>query len=505
LEGGLLQTEWLGKIKEDKKLDPVDLGLEWYTGLRKVHEGRNGVKDYTEKNLVKTWGVLRNSDLNIKRLHAKKNVDVTMGWGQSEPPKKHNPEAWSRLTGGVLETTGPAASGGRPRKLEEKDKMFRRNVYGFDGRFERTQDITSPDVKKTIDKYHRSTVQDEKRLRKMELVIMQKERQKKQEKAKATLKAKQTAMMKKLWPEGQPGAPVQNNFLQSDTFEQSQTTDPRFIQVGNMTIDRFHWLVEGTIQEYSKDHPDDFDFIYPEKLHAYWAKLPQDQKKNLQLTISENILIDGKKVNHNAKETFDNYFRTRVEYLMREAKDARGFESYDAKGLFNYYKNTWPDDKKRHSNLVFPSAKNAIGLFDYFLRDIKASKDRKMDILMGRSTDSEFEKSSAYGRYGGGLGVVREEGSKGENEANRRRQNEIQRKAKEALEQRQKERCRPKDKFKRGKVLLNLSLRYPNDRILMEMAVREFEDYHMGKAELDYQAMSEQFDADVASSRGKDK
>ena len=304
MDGNMLETEYLGEA--------VDLGLEWYSGLRKVHEARNGVKDYTEKNLVKTWGVLRNSDLNIKRLHTKKNVDRTMGWGQSEPPKKHNPEAWSRLTGGVMEKTGPSAAGGRPGNLEEKDKMFRRNVYGFDGRFDRTQDITSTDVKKTIDKYHRSTVQDEKRLRKMELVIMQKDRQKKQEKAKATLKAKQTAMMKKLWPEGQPGTtPVQNNFQQSDTFEQSQTTDPRFIQVGNMTIDRFHWLVEGTIQEYTKANPDDFDFIYPAKLHAFWTKIPLDQKKKLQLTMEDNIIIDGKKMDGNsrAKETFLNYYR----------------------------------------------------------------------------------------------------------------------------------------------------------------------------------------------------
>lgn len=116
-----------------------------------------------------------------------------------------------------------------------------------------------------------------------------------------------------------------------------------------------------------------------------------------------------------------------------------------------------------------------------------------------------FEKSEAYGRYGGGLGVVREEVNRSENEAARRRREQIQQQAKVEQEQRQKDRCRPKDKFKRGKVLLNLSLRYPKDRILMEMAVREFEDYHMGKAELDFQAMSERFDAEVGESRGKDK
>ena len=452
------QLNNLSSVNEEKR-EPVDLGQEWYNDLRKTHEKAKGVKQYTEENLVDTWKQLHKSKKMNERNHQKSKVDQTMGWGYDVEKKKRDPEAWKRLTGGsaVMQRSNVPSE----KDISDKDFFFKRSVRSIDGQISHIVEIYIQDVKKTVYKYHQNTQEDANRLKKMELIILQRDREKKVIAAEKAKKKKQSEIMKKLW--GESGKPPQKkgedgitvNYEQSDNFE-SMTQDPRWITVNNMRIDKYHWQVEGTCEVYHKDFPEDHDYVYPGKLFDYWVKMDPLVKQKNQLTCDTAT----------AQVTFDNYFMTRIQYLFSEFKNELGYTSYNGKAMFNFYQNTWPEEKKADTNMYFPSSTNAKKLFDYYLKRFENKKNNELKNMSKQSPIKE-EKGKKI--------------------------------TMKQLEEAAGRLNQPKDKFKRGKVLLGLSLKFPKDRLLKEMAVREFEDYKMNQSTVDWEKLTGMGDDQVTS------
>lgn len=216
-----------------------------------------------------------------------------------------------------------------------------------------------------------------------------------------------------------------------------------------------------TIEDYHIHHQDNPDFIYPDKLFLHWNSMTKQQKDQLGIDLDRTV----------ARETFTNFFDSRLEYIYLEFRKRKGVDSNDPKALYKFFRDEIPQRKKSEMSFIFYCKENPKNLFKQWCS--AKAKIREEEVK-----------------------AFREKLKKEKEESTKKEKNKMKRGQSSQKTMSRKERIRmlskPKDRLKIGKTLLKMKAKFPEDRILREMIVDEFGNERVAKRPLEY----DNFDSD---------
>jgi hypothetical protein len=201
----------------------------------------------------------------------------------------------------------------------------------------------------------------------------------------------------------------------------------------------------------------------------------------------EKIEMDQKE----ALDMFNRYYNTRLKCLYDHCNKQKGTKTYDPNVVFEHWKKIYPAVEKKDKDLEFESDENAKKLIDgwmkWHIKDEQERRDRlkheqmeqlKQQILKEsqKKMDEEKKKPVEYNKDGKPMTLKELE----------------QKKQKDHMEKI----CKPKERLIRGKTVVELKSKFPQDRILGQMLVDEFANDRIVKRPLEYDNVdSEEEDA----------
>lgn len=401
-----------------------DYGRDFYNALRKYHEERTGFEQCSWKDVLETWKILKRSQ-EMSKSHAHKSKN-NFRW---DNPYEHKPHPDKRMT------------------VETQVRLYGKSFYNKGSHGQTPDDIRNDfvkgkyyeDVRYTLQKHHNEFEIDRDRDRKMENGFVRKIREKEAEKEKMR-KERIKKRLRKRWKKKQEPRTAEEMRVHQQK-KQLKEAEEMYVR-----------LVTQTVEDYHINNPDNLDFIYPDKLFLHWNHIKKDTKVALNIDVDQGV----------ARETFNNFFNSRLEYVYLQFKKRKGCDTNSPKALARFYNTEVAEKEKRKMNFKFYCPKNVVNLFKTWCKQ------------------KEEEKRERMKQYKEQIAKERREGKKQKGKK-RYRSTKVM-----TTEQKIEELSKPKDRLKIGKTLLKMKNKFPKDRILREMIVDEFKSEKIAKRPLEY-------------------
>lgn len=225
--------------------------------------------------------------------------------------------------------------------------------------------------------------------------------------------------------------------------------------------------------------PEDKDYMYPQKLYEFWATLPEARKKD------HGVEMDSK----TAHQMFHRYYNTRLKCLWEHCCKQKGAKTNEWKVVFEHWKNIYPEVEKKDKDLQFESEANAKAMIETWMNLlVKEERDRreqwkaeqvKAQAEFAQKEEQRKKKLEEKLKVSGGAGEVQATDAKGNPLSEKAKRKQLQKQAMSKL-------AVPKDRLVRGKTVVELQTKFPDDKILRQMLVSEFANDKLVKRPLEY-------------------
>lgn len=242
--------------------------------------------------------------------------------------------------------------------------------------------------------------------------------------------------------------------------------------------------------------------MYPQILYEFWAGIPDARKREL------GVEIEKKETAH---QMFHRYYNTRLHQLWEHCCKQKGTKTYDWKVMFDHWRTVYPASEKKDKDLAFESDTNASRMIEGWMALMLKEEKERRDAMQ-----AEYEKKMAEV-------AAKEEKRKKKMEEKLKASRNVEDvpntdtigkpmtdKKKKKLQQQSNMRnlATPKDRLLRGKTVVQLQTKFPDDKILRQMLISEFANDKIVKRPLEYDYVdSEEEDRmkmrDFAKAKGK--
>ena len=438
----------------------TDYGLDYYKLLRQFHKERTQSSDPTMEELFNTYKILKQSVDNSNQARVKAAMQAEQMQINNRNPHSYQPKA-SRISS---ETQVRLAGS----EFKSKTDISQNKTLGT--KLELVKDRDPDSVRFTIKTHHTDYNEQQELFRKEEQGILRLKKNLEVKKMKEKIKRKQDA--------------VKAKYVQSQLYQ-------------NRKPDEGEMFVKELKRRYKMQNLMDIDYMYPQKLYEYWLSLPESQRPKCPQT------GDPTAQNQTPLHVLSRYYNARLNCLYEHCSKQKGTKPEDPKVVFKHWKEIYPAVEKRDKDLDFECDYNA----KVMIEDWMALRKREQEILKKRFKEelsavktanqiSQMSKSQQPGQSGqpGQPGQSGQPGQPGQpigpqpppplgKDGKPMSQAAMKaEKQKEYIEKISK----PKDRLIRGKTIVELKSKFPNDKILQQLLVDEFGNDRIVKKPLEY-------------------
>lgn len=243
--------------------------------------------------------------------------------------------------------------------------------------------------------------------------------------------------------------------------------------------DEFELFVKKLKALHKEAKPEDKDYMYPQKLYEFWATLPETKKKE------QGLVLDSK----TAHESLHRYYNTRLKCLWEHCCKQKGTKTYEWKVMFEHWKNIYPEVEKKDKDLAFESDANAKAIIEHWMGLlIKEERDKREQWLQAQAKSKAEQAQLEQKRKQKAEEKIRARSGIVDTPATDEKGNPLTEKGKQKEKQKQfmNKLAVPKDRLIRGKTVVELQTKFPDDKILRTMLVNEFANDKLVKRPLEY-------------------
>lgn len=220
--------------------------------------------------------------------------------------------------------------------------------------------------------------------------------------------------------------------------------------------------------------------MYPQKLYEFWTTVPELRKRDLGINMESNEA---------AHQMFHRYYHSRLKQLWEHCCSQKGSKIYDWKVMYDHWKTLYPAKEKKKTDLIFESDTNASRMIENWMAlKIKEEKDQR-DLMqadyqkrmaeMAEKEEQKKKKMEEKLKVSRKIDDIPATDEKG-------RPMTAKEKKKKMQEQAMKSLATPKDRLVRGKTVIQLQTKFPDDKILRQMLISEFVNDKIVKRPLEY-------------------
>ena len=438
---------------------PQDYGIDYYKSLREAHKLRTASTTPSAEDLVATFHLLKNSFEATKMARSKPSASASQ-----QPTYNRNPHARTPTAKMISSETQVRLAGS---SFNSKTSVSECKAISMKRDLVEGRDADS--VKFTIKTHHEDFLLQEELYRKEEQFILRRKQEQNKKLAEAKLKKKQDQ--------------VRLKYIQSEQESPQKSGGKEEEEAA---------FVKALKTLHKKKFPEDLDYMYPDKLANFYSKLPESEKPQVPGAYSDKpqtpLLILSRHYNWRLKCLFDHCCKQ------------KGTRTEDWNVLYKHWKEVFPLPEKKRTDLMFESDINAKNMIQAWMAtELEIKKQRK--VQQQKELDA-LKTAAAAGLVGSQLKRVHSQqenaalmgsdmvGKDGKllkiSEIKHRQQQEYAEKL-----------STPKERLLRGKTLVALQSKFPNDKILQAMLVEEFANERIMKKPLEYDNIDSEEEDDI--------
>jgi hypothetical protein len=450
---------------------PDDYGIDYYRLLRQVHKERTASTTPTAEDLFATFKLIKNSyeATKIARTRPQSSLESKTSYNRNPYSRPSTVKAISNETQVRL-----AGSSFNSKTSISECKGIASKLELVEGRY--------PDsVANTIKTHHDDFILQNELYRKEEQFILRRKQEQKIKLAEQRLKQKQDEVRKK--------------YITADAG------------VSGKPVEEGEKFVKNLKNLHKKQFPEDLDYMYPDKLASFYTTLPEKDKPEVPGSYSETtqtpLLI------------LSRYYNSRLKYLYDHCCKQKGTRTEDWNVMYKHWKEVYPISEKKEKDLLFESDINAKNMVQNWMK-VKLAEEQKRKEEQRREIHA-LKTSKMAGLFGSQIGRMQSQQDNATvistdmvgKDGKLLKHSEIQHKRQmEYLEKL----STPKERLLRGKTLVSLQSKFPNDKILQAMLVDEFANERIVKKPLEYDNVDSEEEDDIKrrhyahkKKKGKDK
>jgi hypothetical protein len=230
---------------------------------------------------------------------------------------------------------------------------------------------------------------------------------------------------------------------------------------------------------YKESKPEDKDYMYPQTLYEFWATLPESKKAAEGLQMENNAA---------AHQMFHRYYNTRLKCLWEHCCKRKGAKTYDWRVMFDHWKLFYPAVEKKDKDLNFESETNASRMIEGWMTLLLKEEKEKRAAATEEYHKKRAEEAAAEEQRKKKLEKSLKTSEKyGLPEADEH-DKKISEKQKKKLKQEKvmSHLATPKDRLIRGKTVVELKTKFPDDKVLTQLLIDEFAHDRIVKRPLEY-------------------
>lgn len=219
--------------------------------------------------------------------------------------------------------------------------------------------------------------------------------------------------------------------------------------------------------------------MYPQTLYEFWAALPESKRS------SEGIQMEN---NSAAHQMFHRYYNTRLKCLWEHCCRQKGTKTYDWRVMFDHWKKFYPTVEKKDKDLDFESDTNASRMIEGWMALLLKEEHEKKKAAIDDYNKRKAEEAAAEEKKKKKLEKSMKISEKYDAPETDDHDKKLTDKKKKKLKQEKvmAHLSTPKDRLIRGKTVVELKTKFPDDKILTQMLINEFENDRLVKRPLEY-------------------